>query len=145
MLFLFRWRARLIPWLVAVFAAPVALFSIGEGLTQHLYSQPFVPSTDLAFVAPLLTMRLFTEEKRSGSLELLMTAPVSDLQVVAAKFGGALCTFVVFLTPLWIISLLLATVFGASPDWGQLLALTKQQSKHSRSPSMDQLHTTLTE
>ncbi len=40
----------------------------------------------LLFLAPLLTMRSFAEERRSGTLELLKTAPLSDLQIVLAKF-----------------------------------------------------------
>lgn len=52
----------------------------------------------LAVIA-LITMRLFTEEKRSGSLELLLTAPVTDTQVVMAKYFGALTFFVVLCAP----------------------------------------------
>ncbi len=37
------------------------------------------------FIAPMLTMRLFAEEKRQGTIELLATSPVSDLQVVVGK------------------------------------------------------------
>jgi ABC-2 type transport system permease protein len=46
------------------------------------------PSTQwmVAMVPPILTMRAFAEEKRSGSLELLMTAPVRDHEVVAGKW-----------------------------------------------------------
>ncbi|MBI4343462.1 MAG: ABC transporter permease [Candidatus Omnitrophica bacterium] len=40
-------------------------------------------------LVPLLTMRTFSEEKRTGSIELLLTAPVTDAQVVLAKFLGA--------------------------------------------------------
>jgi len=75
-------------------------------------------------LAPLLTMRLFAEEKRSGSIELLMTAPVSDLQVVAAKYAGAVNVFVVFLLPIWAFHLILNLFFGEVPDWGQLIATT---------------------
>ena len=41
------------------------------------------------FVAPMLTMRLFAEEKRQGTIELLATSPISDLQVVTGKFLAA--------------------------------------------------------
>ena len=47
---------------------------------------------------PALTMRLFALEKASGTFETLMTTPVSDLQVVAAKFASAL----VFYTVMWL-------------------------------------------
>ena len=42
------------------------------------------------FITPMLTMRLFAEEKRQGTIELLATAPITDLQIVLGKFLGAL-------------------------------------------------------
>ncbi len=46
--------------------------------------------TVLLFVTPLMAMRLLAEEQRSGTLELLMTSPVQDWQVVTGKWLGAL-------------------------------------------------------
>ncbi|MGH7976863.1 MAG: ABC transporter permease [Limisphaerales bacterium] len=48
--------------------------------------------------APVITMRLFALEKASGTFETLMTTPVSDLQVVAAKFTAA----IIFYTIMWL-------------------------------------------
>ena len=48
---------------------------------------------------PLLTMRLFSEEYRSGTIEPLMTAPVRDTQVVFAKFFGVLFLYCVLWLP----------------------------------------------
>ena len=48
---------------------------------------------------PLLTMRLFSEEYRSGTVEPLMTAPVRDSQVVLAKFFGVLFLYAVLWMP----------------------------------------------
>ncbi|MEE9392189.1 MAG: ABC transporter permease [Planctomycetota bacterium] len=73
-------------------------------------------------LTPLLTMRLFAEEKRSGSFELLMTAPVSDAQVVLAKYFSSALIFATFMLPLWVLHALLALFFDAEPDWGQLCA-----------------------
>lgn len=52
----------------------------------------------LLLAAPVITMRLFALEKFSGTLETLMTTPVSDFQVVMAKFLAAL----VFYTIMWL-------------------------------------------
>src|ERR1044071_2338959 len=49
----------------------------------------------LLLTAPVITMRSFALEKFSGTYETLMTAPVSDLQVVLAKFSGALVFFLI--------------------------------------------------
>jgi ABC-2 type transport system permease protein len=51
------------------------------------------------FIPPLLTMRLFAEERSSGTLEMLMTAPVRDWQVVAAKFAACFGFFVLLWVP----------------------------------------------
>lgn len=54
----------------------------------------------LLLAAPLVTMRSFALEKYSGTFETLMTAPVSDLQVVLAKFTGALVFYILMWLPL---------------------------------------------
>jgi ABC-2 type transport system permease protein len=50
--------------------------------------------------APVITMRAFAQEKASGTFETLMTTPVSDLQVVLAKFSGALIFYLLTWLPL---------------------------------------------
>jgi ABC-2 type transport system permease protein len=49
----------------------------------------------LTILVTVVSMRLFAEEKRSGTLETLMTAPVTEAEVVLGKYAGAL-TFVLF-------------------------------------------------
>jgi ABC-2 type transport system permease protein len=58
-------------------------------------------------IFPLITMRLFAEEFKLGTIEPLMTAPVRDWQVVLSKFFGALVFYIV----LWIPTLLYFAVF----------------------------------
>lgn len=66
------------------------------------------------FLAPLLTMRLLAEESRSGTLELLLTAPVRDWEVVLGKFLAVFTFFVALLVPT-LYYLFLLTRFD-SPD-----------------------------
>ena len=54
----------------------------------------------LVFLAPAISMRLISEELRSGTYERLMTSPVNDMQVVLGKWLGALVFFCILLTPL---------------------------------------------
>jgi ABC-2 type transport system permease protein len=49
----------------------------------------------LLFLIPLITMRLYAEEKRSGTIELLLTSPLTDLEIILGKFLGALALFAV--------------------------------------------------
>ena len=51
------------------------------------------------FVPPLLTMRLFAEERASGTMEMLMTAPVRDWQIVFAKFVGCFAFYLLMWLP----------------------------------------------
>ena len=51
------------------------------------------------FIPPLLTMRLFAEERGSGTLEMLLTAPIRDWQVVVAKFLACLGFYIVLWLP----------------------------------------------
>jgi ABC-2 type transport system permease protein len=53
----------------------------------------------LLFVAPILTMRVLAEEARSGTLELLLTSPVRDWEVVIGKFVAAFLFFIAMLIP----------------------------------------------
>ena len=47
----------------------------------------------LLLLLPLITMRTYSEEKRSGTIELLLTSPVSDLEIILGKFLGALALY----------------------------------------------------
>ena len=45
------------------------------------------------FVLPLITMRTYSEEKRSGTIELLLTSPLTDFQIIMGKFIGAVALY----------------------------------------------------
>ena len=71
------------------------------------------------FLIPMITMRLYAEEKRSGTIELLMTSPVRDLEIVLGKWLSALVLYVSILAISGInIGILFA--FGR-PDWKPIL------------------------
>lgn len=70
------------------------------------FSLPFVFTNLLSsmaglmvFIAPLVTMRLVAEEKSRGTIETLMTAPVTEFQVVLAKYLATLCFLLFLLLP----------------------------------------------
>jgi len=52
----------------------------------------------ILFLLPMITMRTYAEEKRSGTIELLLTSPVTDIEIVAGKFLGAVGFFVALLS-----------------------------------------------
>ena len=81
----------------------------------------------LVITAPFLSMRLLAEERRSGSLELLATAPVRPLQVVLGKYLGALAVLGVALLLVAVFPALLAaagrgTAGGPALEWPTVLS-----------------------
>lgn len=73
-------------------------------------------------VAPAISMRLISEEFRSGTIEPLMTAPVSDLSIVLGKYLGAVAFLLALLAPTLIYVAILAAVADPRPDPGPILA-----------------------
>jgi ABC-2 type transport system permease protein len=69
------------------------------------------------FVLPMLTMRLFAEEKRSGTIELLSTAPLTDLQIVMGKFLGALGLYALMIVAGFVNFALLWKYSTVPPEW----------------------------
>lgn len=55
----------------------------------------------LLITSPVITMRMYAQEKQTGTFETLMTAPISDLEVVLAKFLGALLFYCLMWLPLF--------------------------------------------
>ncbi len=70
----------------------------------------------LVFVLPMLTMRLFSEEMRSGTIETLMTAPITETEVVLGKFLGAFLFYLILLATLLLYPILLWTVGNGDVD-----------------------------
>jgi ABC-2 type transport system permease protein len=73
------------------------------------------------FTLPLLTMRLWAEEKRAGTLELLLTFPLRDSEVVLGKFFAALAVYVLLLL-LTTLYPLMAILVGGRLDPGPILS-----------------------
>jgi ABC-2 type transport system permease protein len=67
------------------------------------------------FVMPMVTMRTYAEEKRSGTIELLLTSPLTDLQIIVGKFLGALSLYAVMLL-VSLIPIVMLFAYG-SPEW----------------------------
>ena len=71
------------------------------------------------FLIPMITMRLFAEEKRSGTFELLATSPVKDLEIILGKWLAALTLYACILG-LSALNMSLLFLYG-KPDWKPLL------------------------
>jgi ABC-2 type transport system permease protein len=74
----------------------------GQSMPMNVNDQIIRPllgfgSTISLFLIPMITMRLFAEEKRSGTIELLLTSPVTDAQIILGKWLGAMLLYLCIL------------------------------------------------
>jgi ABC-2 type transport system permease protein len=116
------------------FTSPIAyivtgLFLIISGIfffsTFYLYNRAelryfftYLPLF-LSFFIPALTMRVFAEEKRVGSIETLMTLPVTEVQVVTGKYLASFISSLILIAPT-LFYIIPAEVFG-TPDYGPIV------------------------
>jgi ABC-2 type transport system permease protein len=124
--------------LFAFFVTPLAwvlivVFLVVQGMHFFLLVDHFARATDAAgdetplsaffgntvllylvlfVLVPPMTMRLFAEERRSGTIESLMTAPVSSAAVVLAKYAAVLTTYVA----MWLPTVLYLVILGRTGD-----------------------------
>src|SRR5262249_11387779 len=98
------------------------LFSIILGLSNEASMRSLFGNYAVIFlfIVPALTMRLLAEEQRTGTMELLLTAPVRDSQLVLGKFLGAFLLLLGILAVTAIYPLVL--VLAGNPDRGPILA-----------------------
>jgi ABC-2 type transport system permease protein len=74
----------------------------GGGMPMNINEQIIRPALNFAptialFMIPMITMRLFAEEKKSGTIELLVTSPVRDLEIILGKWLGAMLLYLCIL------------------------------------------------
>lgn len=100
------------------------------GAAQQPLQEPIVsdyffalfPVIALLFEVPVLTMRLLAEEKRTGSLEVLLTAPVNELPIVMSKFVATWIFFMISWLPAGLFLIALRVEVGLPFDYRPLLS-----------------------
>lgn len=96
----------------------------GRGFPMNLNEQVIRPLLSNAsvvglFFIPMITMRLFAEEKRNGTIELLVTSPIGDVEVIVGKWLAAVTLYA---TMLLFTAINVAFLFRyGNPDWKPLL------------------------
>ncbi len=101
--------------LVLGYTFSLTLFATKVANLNYIFHQIYVLSI---LLVPVLTMRAFADERRTGTLELLLTSPVREILIVLAKFLAALS----LMTVMFAGSLVYAAVLGlyGDPDWGPI-------------------------
>jgi ABC-2 type transport system permease protein len=72
------------------FGGPSPAMNVNQEMIRGLFSNT---SVIVLFLIPMVTMRTYAEEKRSGTMELLLTSPVTDAQILGGKFFGAMALY----------------------------------------------------
>ncbi|GAP20508.1 ABC transporter permease subunit [Leptolinea tardivitalis] len=123
------------------FISPIAyavmfliLFVLGLIFYSSFYfaasTQQYVPSmkeilspmvTIFLFTTPAITMRLLADEQKTGTLEVLMTKPIRDWELVLGKWLGAMLFFIVILLLTWIYPLILNIVVKPGIEMGSVI------------------------
>jgi ABC-2 type transport system permease protein len=109
-----------------VFPTEFNIPDFGYASLESLFlMSPFV----FLFLIPAITMRMFSEEKKSGTIEILLTQPLSDLQIVLAKYFAGLSLVAISLIPT-LVFFLTVYLFGfptgnmdVGGSWGSYLGL----------------------
>jgi len=89
--------------------------NVTEGILRPLFSNI---SVVMLLLMPILTMRLFAEEKKAGTIELLLTYPVRDGEVLLGKYAAALVLYLVMLAATAVYPAMLA--YFTRLEWGPL-------------------------
>lgn len=88
------------------------------GVMQQFFG---LVGTILLFLMPMMTMGVYAEERKRGTMELLMTSPVTDVDIVAGKFLASLALLGIMLLPSAIQLVVLYRVSEPAPPWRLLL------------------------
>ncbi len=75
------------------------LFNILEGSYASIENLFIISPWVFLFLVPAITMRMMADEKRTGTMELLLTRPITDLQIILAKFLAALTLVILAILP----------------------------------------------
>ena len=92
------WQGIHFDLLVRSFASSPEI-SIDQGPVQAFFGGDVFYYLPLILMCPAITMRLFAEERRSGTIETLMTAPVGTPALVLAKFAAAMVLYIAMWAP----------------------------------------------
>jgi ABC-2 type transport system permease protein len=100
------------------FQGPQAM-NVNQQLIRPLIAQN-LPILVL-FLLPAVTMRTYSEEKRSGTVELLMTSPLTDVEIILGKFFGAMALYAVMLA-VTLLHVAVLFIYG-NPEWKPIVTV----------------------
>jgi ABC-2 type transport system permease protein len=103
--------------LIMGYSFTLALFVSHTMTLVHLFFQIF---TLFLLTVPIITMRLIAEERKLGTMEVLLTSPITETQIVLAKFAASMSLILLMLILSAAYPIVLA-IYG-DPDWGPIFS-----------------------
>lgn len=104
-------------------------FNVFEGAEASLYNLFYLAPYVFLFLIPAITMRTFAEEKKQGTLELLLTKPISDNSIIASKFLAGFTLVIVSILPTFLYYIAISalkeegSVIDSGEMWGSYIGL----------------------
>jgi len=108
---------------VSLLATRIAQYQATTGIDMNdILLRPIFSDISMliVFIVPVISMRLYAEEKAQGTIELLFTYPVSDFKVLAGKYLAGLSILICMLAITGVLMVVMS--FITTPDWGVVLS-----------------------
>jgi ABC-2 type transport system permease protein len=120
--------------LYGYFFVAILQFFVRQGMQMNQFQGPQAMSVNqqlirpllqnvtilILFLMPMVTMRTYAEEKRSGTIELLLTSPLTDFEIIMGKFFGAIALYAVMLA-VTLLHIAVLFIYG-NPEWKPIVS-----------------------
>ncbi len=107
---------------ISGFLFTMSFFQINVASMREFFGSFFIQLVLFVVFIPAITMRSFSEEKKQGTLELLLTKPITDIELILGKYLSALTLIVITLSPT-ILYFIIIKMIGPIPFWPFLTSL----------------------
>lgn len=107
---------------ISGFLFTMSFFQINVASMREFFGSFFIQLVLFVVFIPAITMRSFSEEKKQGTLELLLTKPITDIELILGKYLAALTLIVITLAPT-ILYFIIIKMIGPIPFWPFLTSL----------------------
>jgi ABC-2 type transport system permease protein len=107
---------------ISGFLFTMSFFQINIASMREFFGSFFIQLVLFVVFIPAITMRSFSEEKKQGTLELLLTKPITDIELILGKYLSALTLVIITLSPT-ILYFIVIKMIGPIPFWPFLTSL----------------------
>ena len=107
---------------ISGFLFTMSFFQVNQASMREFFGSFFIQLVLFVVFIPAITMRSFSEEKKQGTLELLLTKPITDIELILGKYLSALTLVIITLAPT-ILYFIIIKMIGPIPFWPFLTSL----------------------